>query len=173
MILSNRNTPSKMFRARSLLDTESSPAHRRAAAVVTSILAAVTTWSLVMNTPWPVLPVFIPTVVVAISAVELITGSMLIGQFIHSRFQPLAWLAAAYLFSGTFVIPFILTFPGAFAPTGLLGAGLQTATWMWVFWHAGFPLLALCYVAQLRRTGRKAPPPGVLDRWCWRSSPAC
>jgi signal transduction histidine kinase len=39
-----------------------------------------------------------------------------------------------------------LTFPGLFAPAGLLGAGPQTTAWLYMFWHAGFPLLVIGYV---------------------------
>ena len=44
------------------------------------------------------------------------------------------------------VVPHALTFPGAFAPTGLLGAGLQTTAWLYYFWHAGAPLAVIGYV---------------------------
>src|SRR5262249_30233196 len=39
----------------------------------------------------------------------------------------------------------LLTFPGLFAPTGLLGAGPQTTAWLYMFWHGGFPLLVIAY----------------------------
>jgi signal transduction histidine kinase len=42
-------------------------------------------------------------------------------------------------------VPLLLTFPGAFTQTGLLGAGLQTNGWISSFWVAGYPLAALCY----------------------------
>jgi diguanylate cyclase (GGDEF)-like protein len=44
----------------------------------------------------------------------------------------------------------LLMFPGVFTRTGLLGAGPHSAAWMWIFWHAGFPLLVI--VAELVRT---------------------
>jgi signal transduction histidine kinase len=44
------------------------------------------------------------------------------------------------------VIPHALTFPGAFSPTGLLGAGPQTTAWLYTFWHLGFPAGLLMYV---------------------------
>jgi signal transduction histidine kinase len=47
-------------------------------------------------------------------------------------------LANGYLFSSLIVIPHALTFPGAFAPTGLLGAGIQSSGWLNFFWHLGF-----------------------------------
>jgi len=55
-------------------------------------------------------------------------------------------LAAGYLFVALTVISHILTFPGAFSPTGLLGAGTQTAGWLYLFWHFGFAASVFGYV---------------------------
>jgi PAS domain S-box-containing protein len=43
------------------------------------------------------------------------------------------------------IIPHALTFPGAFSPTGLLGAGLQTTASLYWFWHLLFPMALLGY----------------------------
>ena len=55
-------------------------------------------------------------------------------------------LAGGYLFTALIVVVHTLTFPGAFTPTGLLGAGQQTAAWLYVVWHLGVPAAALGYV---------------------------
>ena len=55
-------------------------------------------------------------------------------------------LACGYLFCAAIVVPHALTFPGVFSHGGLLGANDQTTAWLFVFWHGGFPLFALCYV---------------------------
>jgi hypothetical protein len=34
----------------------------------------------------------------------------------------------------------MLTFPGVFAPGGLLDAGLQSTSWLFTLWHAGFAM---------------------------------
>ncbi|MBC8752883.1 MULTISPECIES: MASE4 domain-containing protein [Paraburkholderia] len=39
----------------------------------------------------------------------------------------------------------MLTSPGIFAPGGLLGAGLQSATWIYILRHAGFALFVIAY----------------------------
>jgi signal transduction histidine kinase len=54
-------------------------------------------------------------------------------------------LASGYLFTALIVIPHMLTFPGAFAPTGLLGAGPQSSGWLYTFWHLAFPTSMLVY----------------------------
>lgn len=53
-------------------------------------------------------------------------------------------------------MPHALTFPGVFAPTGLLDAGLQSTAWIYVFWHMGLPTAAIVY-ALLKRLDDTAP----------------
>src|SRR4030088_838499 len=45
----------------------------------------------------------------------------------------------------------MLTFPGIFTPSGLLGAGLQSTSWLYTLWHAGFAMFVIAY-ALLRDT---------------------
>ncbi|HSV21825.1 MAG TPA: PAS domain-containing protein, partial [Xanthobacteraceae bacterium] len=61
------------------------------------------------------------------------------------RLGALLVLACGYLFSALIIIPHALTFPGAFSPTGLLGAGLQTTASLYWFWHLLFPVALLGY----------------------------
>jgi len=60
-------------------------------------------------------------------------------------------LAGAYLFTAFLAAAHALTFPGLFAPGGLLGSGPQTTAWLYMIWHAGFPLAVIAY-AQLRKS---------------------
>lgn len=76
---------------------------------------------------------------------DLITAVMLFSQFSFIRSRTLLVLASGYLFTALIVIPHTLTFPGAFTPTGLLGAGRQSTAWLYIFWHLGFPLSLLAY----------------------------
>lgn len=39
----------------------------------------------------------------------------------------------------------MLTFPGLLAPPALLGAGLQSTAWLYILWHAGFPMFVIVY----------------------------
>jgi signal transduction histidine kinase len=55
-------------------------------------------------------------------------------------------ISSGYLFTGLMAVQWMLTFPGAFAPTGLLGAGLHTTSWIYILWHGIFPLLVVGYV---------------------------
>src|SRR5205823_2586407 len=49
-----------------------------------------------------------------------------------------------------------LSFPGLFAPGGLLGAGAQSTAWLYMFWHAGFPAFVIVY-ACLKNNLRDLP----------------
>lgn len=88
---------------------------------------------------------FIPSVGTAIFVTDLITSILLFVHFSLVRSRALLVLASGYLFTALIVIPHALTFPGAFAPTGLLGAGAQTTAWLYIFWHIGFPLSLFVY----------------------------
>jgi signal transduction histidine kinase len=89
--------------------------------------------------------VVIPTVSMAMFVGDCLSAGLLFGQFAVQRSRALLVLAAGYLFTGLLVVPYALTFPGAFSPTGLLGAGLQTAGWIFVVWHIGLPAAVIAY----------------------------
>ncbi len=89
---------------------------------------------------------FVPFLNATILVTDLITAVLLFTLFSISRSRALLVLAGGYLFTALIVIPHALTFPGAFLPKGLLGAGPQTAAWLYIFWHLGFPTSLLLYV---------------------------
>ena len=74
-----------------------------------------------------------------------ITATLLFSQFAIVRSKALLLLASGYLFTSVAAVVHALTFPGLFAPTGLLNAGPQTTAWLYQIWHIGFPLLVLGY----------------------------
>jgi len=98
----------------------------------------------------PKAPGFIPSYEAALFLIDLITAVLLFDQFARLRSLAVLFLASAYLFDALVIIPHALSFPGAFATTGLLGAREQTTAWLYVFWHGGFPLFVIAY-ARLRR----------------------
>jgi signal transduction histidine kinase len=117
------------------------------------------------NTQLPHTDAFIPALETAIAFTDLVTSVLLFAQFSIMRWRALQVLASGFLFTALIVIPHILTFPGAFAPTGLLGSGLQTAAWLYIFWHAGSPLTVIGYVLLQdaeNRTARSESPPATL-----------
>jgi signal transduction histidine kinase len=121
-----------------------------AAFLVAGFAAAV--W--LADTPLAETNAFIPIIEATIIITDLTTSVLLFAQFSASRSRALLVLASGYLFTAVIVIPHLLTFPGVFSPTGLLGAGLQTTVWLYIFWHLGFPI-AVCGYIWLRNKDRK------------------
>jgi signal transduction histidine kinase len=127
---------------------------RQALCVIVVLLAAFAVTAPFTNTQLPRVDAFIPVLGTAIVFNDLITAALLFGQFYILRWWALLVLANGYLFTALIIIPHALTFPGAFAPTGLLGAGLQSTAWLYYFWHAGSPLAVIAYVL-LKDVGNK------------------
>jgi signal transduction histidine kinase len=88
---------------------------------------------------------FVPAYGTWIFVTDLITAILLFAQFSILRSNALLALANGYLLTALVSIPWMLTFPGVFAPEGLLGAGLQSTVWLYILWHAGFALFVIAY----------------------------
>jgi Membrane-associated sensor, integral membrane domain len=95
-------------------------------------------------------PAFIPIYQSALLVNDLITAVFLLGQRQLSRSHGLSLLAGGYLFTALMSTVHALSFPGLFAPTGLLDAGPQTTAWLYMFWHGGFPLFVIAYTRSSR-----------------------
>lgn len=95
--------------------------------------------------PLPRMPAFIPAYQAALFFIDLITAALLIDQCLRLRSFSLLVLASGYLFDALMIVPHTLSFPGAFATAGLIGGGMQTTAWLYVFWHGGFPLFVMAY----------------------------
>ncbi len=108
----------------------------------------------------PFLPMFATTVVIT----EYLTAYMLYTHFRSSRMAYLAALASASVFVAIMAAVQVLIFPGVFSETGLLGAGAQSAVWLWTFWHGGYPFVVLLVLLLLTPAvaRRRA---GVLSGW--------
>src|SRR6478752_6951940 len=88
---------------------------------------------------------FIPVYETAVIIFDLITAILLFGQFAFLHSRAILILASGYLFTSAMTLIHVLSFPGLFAPRGLLGAGLQTTVWLYVFWHVGFALFVIAF----------------------------
>ena len=97
------------------------------------------------RTPLPQEPLFVAVYQFTLAFCDLLTMLLLFGQFAQSRAPGLLVLACGYLFTALIALVHALTFPGLFAPSGLLHAGPQTTAWLYMFWHAGFPLTVTYY----------------------------
>src|SRR6187399_2084004 len=97
------------------------------------------------DVPLAPVPAFVASYQSALAINDLITAVLLFSQFAISRSRALLLLASGYMFTAAAAIVHALTFPGLFAPGGLLGAGPQTTVWLYMIWHGVFPLLILGY----------------------------
>jgi diguanylate cyclase (GGDEF)-like protein len=138
----------------SLTSVATTPVHRRVAlAVAIALTLAAGLTMPVAQLPGPVSTTFLPTWASLAVAADALTAYLFVGQFLCTRQPALAALAGTYLYSSLIIVPYLLTFSHVFAAEGLLHAGAQTAIWLWVCWHGGFPLGVLMYLWVDRRYG--------------------
>ncbi|WP_244186733.1 sensor domain-containing diguanylate cyclase [Paraburkholderia steynii] len=104
--------------------------------------------------PLPQVPAFIPVYESTLILNDLITSVLLFGQCVIARSRALGALASGYLYTSAIALLHMLSFPGLFSPTGLLNAGPQSTAWIYMFWHAGFPLFVIAYT--LLKDGEQA-----------------
>jgi hypothetical protein len=102
--------------------------------------------------PMPRIDGFIPALQSVIFINDLITAILLFAQYSIAPSRAMLVLACSCLFTALIVVVHLLTFPGAFAPTGLLGAGPQSTAWLYYIWHVATPLGVLAY-ASLKDAG--------------------
>lgn len=127
---------------------------RRLAIAAVVILAALFSLTLPFaKTKLAEFPAFVASYQFALAAIDVITAILLYGQFNALRTRGLLLLASGYLFTALTAVAHALTFPGLFAPTGLLGAGSQTTVWLYMCWHGVFPLLVIGYALSARDGG--------------------
>jgi signal transduction histidine kinase len=95
----------------------------------------------------PLAPIeaFIPIYATAMLVNDSITALLLFAQFSILRSRALLVIASGYLFTALIVVPWMLMFPGVFSPSGLLGPGLQSVSWLYILWHAGFAGFVITY----------------------------
>jgi len=127
---------------------------RRAARVLVLALLAILaiTWPFA-TVRLPEVGAFVPSLAAALFVSDCVTAVLLFGQFAILRQWGLLIIANGYLFSALIVVAHALAFPGAFSRSGLFGAGLQSAIWLYWFWHAGLPLAVIGY-ALAKNTAR-------------------
>ena len=110
---------------------------------------------------------FFPSLDAIVLVTDLITAVLLYAQFSISRSRSSLILASGYFFTALIVIPHALTFSGAFSPTGLFGAGLQTGSWLFIFWHIGFAAALLAYAISKDMRGGLAAESAVVREIGW------
>jgi signal transduction histidine kinase len=88
----------------------------------------------------------VPLYGMAMFASDSITAVLLFTQFSIVRSRALLVISCGYIWTALVVIPWLLSFPGVFAPRGLLGGSSSEITvWLYTLWHAGSPLFVIAY----------------------------
>jgi two-component system sensor histidine kinase/response regulator len=135
------------------------PERRRALVVVLASLLAFALLAPFAKIKLPAVMAFVPSYESALAINDLITAILLFGQFSILRWRAILLLASGYLFTALMAIPHALSFPGLLSDTGLLG-GSQTTAWLYMLWHAGFPLAVIAYAILSRGDRARPAPPG-------------
>ena len=130
-------------------------AAQRSAALVVAFASAIVFLAAAPFAKLPLaqIPGFLPVYQSALIVFDLVTSVLLLGQYRILRSPGLLYLAAAYVFSGVMAMAHTLSFPGLFAPNGVIG-GPQSTAWIYFLWHGGFPLFVLGYALNKPHGGR-------------------
>jgi signal transduction histidine kinase len=88
---------------------------------------------------------FVPVVQTVLSVADLLTATLLFAQYSVQHHRALLAVAGGYLFSASFAFLQTLSFPGGYAPNGIIGDGFNTPAWLFVLWHVTFPLSLVTY----------------------------
>jgi PAS domain S-box-containing protein len=97
------------------------------------------------NVPLRRVDAFTPVTQTVICIANLLTATFL---FAHYWLQPqraLLALAGGFLSSGLFAFMQTLAFPDAYGPGVLIGDPLNSAGWLYTFWHTAFPVAVIVY----------------------------
>jgi signal transduction histidine kinase len=87
---------------------------------------------------------FVAVYTSAMLVTDSITAILLYAQFSVLRSRAILVIASGYLFTALLIVPYVLAFPGVFAPHGLIG-GVQMTAHIYLLWHCGFPLFVIGY----------------------------
>lgn len=98
---------------------------------------------------------------------DLVIATFLYVQASVFRSRALTVLASGFVFIALLLITHMLTFPGAFAPRGLLGADMSTTGWAYMIRRAAYPIAIVLYVVMRRaelaaEPGQRQPSPLIL-----------
>jgi signal transduction histidine kinase len=129
----------------SLAELPASPKQRRLVLVVALLLFL----TFLITTPFAntlltQVPAFVPSIQAIMFVNDFITSILLFSQYALIPSTAILILASGYLFTALIVVVQALAFPDAFVPGHLIG-GLQTAAWIYVFWHLAQPIAIIAY----------------------------
>jgi signal transduction histidine kinase len=131
--------------------------HRTAVSVIIALMIAAVLVAPFAKTQLARVDAFVPVLQTVLTVADLITAVLLFAQYLILPQRALLAVASAYLCSASFAFLQTLTFPGAYAPAGLIGDGFNSPAWFFVLWHLTFPLGLLVYALLKDRREPKIP----------------
>ena len=136
------------MREQSLLLSEQSGSsgQRRLALVVAAALTiAFLTILSIGDRRLPYIAAYVPIVDSFMLLNDLVAATLLYLQYSVRRQRSSLALGMGFLFAALIVVPHALTFQGNFSPTGLLGANVDTAFWLYYFCRLGLFIAVIAY----------------------------
>ncbi|MBV9306684.1 MAG: MASE4 domain-containing protein [Acidobacteriaceae bacterium] len=115
------------------------------------LLSVVVVTAPIANTHLARIPAFLPSIQAIIFVDDFITSILLFAQCAILPTLAVLILGGGYLFTALIVVAQTLAFPDAFVPGHLIG-GLQTASYLYIFWHSVQPMAIIAYAYY--KTGR-------------------
>jgi signal transduction histidine kinase len=106
----------------------------------------------------PKISAFIPVVDAMHLIFSGIVAAVLLSLASILRLKAFIALGTGYFFAGLVAIVHTLTYPDAFSRIGLLGASIETATWLYLAWHTVLPATIIVY-ALLKNSPHGLPNP--------------
>ncbi|HEX7888175.1 MAG TPA: PAS domain-containing protein [Ramlibacter sp.] len=145
-----------------LTDRPADASSRRAALIVVALSTGVfLALAPLAKMQFPPAAWFIPLFQSVLIINDLVTAALLFGQLRLTRAGPALVLASGYVFGAIMATLHLLSFPGVFTATGLLGGGAQTTAYLHVFWHLGMPVAVVGYALLRERGTTLAGPTGL------------
>ena len=93
----------------------------------------------------PKITAFIPVIDTIHLLFSGIIAAVLLSLASILRSRALIALGAGYAFVGLIAVVHALTYPDTFSRTGLLGAGVDTVSWLYTAWHTALPAAIIVY----------------------------
>ena len=102
---------------------------------------------------------FLPAVLSVVACFDVLSVYLLVGEFRDTGDRRILAMSIAYLWSLVLMAGYALAFPGVVAADPPLASAASVAPWLYVCWHAGFPvLLGAAWAPWPRRAGGGVTP---------------
>jgi diguanylate cyclase (GGDEF)-like protein len=84
---------------------------------------------------------FLPAILAAVACFDVMSVWLLLGEYLDSGERRMLVMAVAYLWSLLVMAGYAMAFPGVFSNHPPLATAASVAPYLYIGWHAGFPVL--------------------------------